>query len=88
MPLILFGAYASAATKRKKLLSFFTGEEDIPFSGFTTIPSITFDHTNNPFPSSSTCILELKLPVVHTEYVDFETRINEALQDHGGFGLT
>ena len=38
----------------KNVLSFFTGAEDIPLTGYDTTPTLMFDHTSNPFITAST----------------------------------
>eukprot|EP00731_Ephydatia_muelleri_P032655 Em0024g199a len=72
----------------KNVLSFFTGAEDIPLTGYDTTPTLMFDHTSNPFITASTCAVQLTLPTIHSDdQAVFDEKVIYALRHHGGFGL-
>ena len=71
----------------KDVLFFFTGTEDIPTTGYDVPPSLVFNHTDNPFPTASTCAVQLVIPTVNCEDQGaFLEKMTYALKHHGGFG--
>ena len=69
------------------IVIFFSGAERVPPLGFPNKPSLTFLHDNSIFPTSSTCLLELRLPVKHCKYENFKEAMITALKGHGGFRM-
>ena len=70
-----------------EVLFFFSGSDSIPVGGFETVPSLQF--TTNPYPKSSTCILELSLPTIYYQQPElFKEKFIFAMKNHGGYGLT
>ena len=76
---------ACEGDKLKKMLNFFTGEESIPAVGFSSKPSLWFSETSL-YPSSYTCSFELVVSSGHTNVESFQSRMDQALVSHGGFG--
>ena len=70
------------------VLVFFTGADREPPLGFSPQPTLTFldDNNHDILPTSSTCSLELRLPVHHS-YSSFKDAMISAVKGHGGFGL-
>ena len=66
------------------VLNFFSGAEEIPPNGFSAEAMLHF--SNDPYPTASTCALELTLTTKHEKYADFKNNFTTALQTHGGFG--
>ena len=69
----------------KMILAFFTGADSIPPIGYNKV-TMSFNG-DNPYPTASTCGLELTLPTKYDEYGDFKRSLNVAFTMHGGFGL-
>ena len=69
------------------ILSFFTGSKEVPPLGLPHTPALNFS-CNSPFPTASTCAIELTLPTIYDIEDDFETSMNTAFLQHGGFGLS
>ena len=67
------------------ILVFFTGADSIPPGGYDNV--IMSFNKDNPYPTASTCGLELTLPTKHQEYNDFKKSLDVAFTMHGGFGL-
>lgn len=67
------------------ILSFFTGADSIPPVGYDRV-TLTFNNLN-PYPTASTCGLELTLPTKYDEYEEFKRHMDVAFTMHGGFGL-
>ncbi len=47
---------------------------------------LSFNH-KNPYPTSSTCAVELTLPTMHQDFDMFKRHLDVAFTMHGGFGL-
>lgn len=71
--------------KLRNLLCFYTAEESIPPLGYSSTPSLSFDH-HATYPCASTCLCALTLPTCHTNYDSFAFHMEQALVCHGGFG--
>lgn len=69
------------------MLSFYTGAEEIPPLGFPHEPTLVFS-TTNPYPTASTCAIQLTLPTKYETYSDFNRSMSYAILNHGGFGLS
>ena len=69
-----------------KILSLFTGADEIPPLGFPHDPSLHFSD-NNMFPMASTCAIQLTIPVQYSSYNDFRKAMAYAILNHGGFAL-
>ncbi len=70
------------------VLSFFSGSEVIPPQGFPNKPTLNFN-ADDPFPTASTCAIELTLPTKYSDgYSNFKRMMNIAFTCHGGFGKT
>lgn len=67
------------------ILSFFTGADRVPPLGYESVV-LSFNH-ENPYPTSSTCAVELTLPTKQQEYDTFKSHLDVAFTMHGGFGL-
>ena len=67
------------------ILSFFTGADSVPPCGYDQVV-LNFSATS-PYPTASTCAMELTLPTQYDEYVGFKKSLNVAFTMHGGFGL-
>ncbi len=67
------------------LLSFFTGADTVPPTGYSSV-TLNFNH-ENMYPTASTCAIELTLPTKHKDYETFRSHTITALTMHGGFGL-
>ena len=63
-------------------LAFFTGADEVPPLGFPHPPTMTFS-SENPYPTPSTCAIQLTLPTKYKSYEEFRS----ALLNHGGFAL-
>ena len=63
-------------------------------TGFTIAPPggihgcVLMFSTEDPFPTASTCSMELKLPLQYDLFVDFKEACRVAFTMHGGFGLS
>ena len=68
-------------------MSFFSGADEIPVMGYLHDPELNFSPTS-PYPTSSTCALQLTLPTCYSEYSPFQDAMDTALLCHGGFGLS
>ena len=68
------------------ILAFFTGAEQIPPLGFPYDPVLTF--ADNPYPTASTCAIQLTLPTKYSQYSPFKSALDLAFTSHGGFGLS
>lgn len=70
------------------VLTFFTGAEVPPPTGFQPA-TLKFNHSADlEFPTASTCALELTLPTKHhNNPALFSMKMLYALNNHGGFGL-
>ena len=66
-------------------MSFFTDGEEIPPSGFPTTSTLYFT-IDGPYPTASTCGVELTLPSIYNRYEDFKRNMDIAMESHGGFG--
>ena len=75
--------YVSHITKNDPC--FFTGADGISLGGYETV--IMSFNKDNPYPTASTCGLELTLPTKHDDYNDFKRCLDIAFTMHGGFGL-
>ncbi len=74
------------AVTLERVLNFFSGSEEIPPEGFPNIPTLSFNN-DNPFPTSSTCAVELTLPTRYSkDSVQFKKMMNIAFTCRGGFG--
>ena len=67
------------------ILAFFTGADSIPPVGYDRV-TLSFNH-QNPYPTASTCGLELTLPTKYDEYNEFKRNMDVAFTMQGGFGL-
>jgi len=71
----------------EKVLAFFTGAEYLPPLGYENV-TLQFS-SSNPFPTASTCAIELTLPIQYGQcYQRFKQSMNTALLCYGGFGLS
>ena len=68
------------------ILSFVTGAEDIPPLGFPHDATLGFSESN-PYPTASTCSIQLMLPSKYATYEDFRKYLLYAMVNHSGFGL-
>lgn len=68
------------------VLSFFTGAGEIPPLGFPFEATLKFSATS-PYPTASTCAIELTLPTQYTHQEQFTKAMSQALILHGGFGI-
>lgn len=71
----------------KKVVNFFSGADEPPPGGFPFQPEINFNDSN-PYPTASTCAVQLTLPTKYDNYKDFKKNFDIALLYHGGFGLS
>ena len=69
------------------VLSFFTGASEVPPLGFPHSPQLNFSSTS-PYPTASTCAIELTLPTMYKNSTQFEESMEQAFLSHGGFGLS
>ena len=70
------------------VLSFFTGADEIPPLGLPHDPQLNFSPIS-PFPTASTCAIQLTLPTMHHEDShQFDSSMDQAFLSHGGFGLS
>ena len=69
------------------ILNFFTGAESIPPCGFPPGKPVLSFNSSNPYPTASTCALELTLPTKYDDYQEFKSKMDQAFSMHGGFGL-
>ena len=77
--------HAGAPVSLKTVLAFFTGADCIPPLGYTSA-TLTFNPTD-PYPTASTCAIQLTLPTKYESFEEFKEHMNTALRMHGGFGL-
>ena len=70
----------------QKVLSFFTGAEEVPPLGFPHDPTLLFS-AENPYPTASICAIQLSLPLQYASYVEFRKAVAYAMLNHGGFAL-
>ena len=68
-------------------MKFFSGAEVVPPMGYPHDPEINFN-PESPYPTSSTCALQLTLPTCYSEYGPFRRALDTAFTMHGGFGLS
>ncbi len=82
-------SFAGATSETKVFLdmivSFFTSAERVPPLGYSSVV-LSFNH-KNPYPTSSTCAVELTLPTIHQDFDTFKRHLDVAFTMHGGFGL-
>ncbi|KAF5294704.1 hypothetical protein FQR65_LT19955 [Abscondita terminalis] len=72
----------------RDILIFATGCIDIPPLGFRNTPTIEFLHnTSKKYPEASTCGLILKLPVIHSEYINFKNDMSFGIKNGAVFGF-
>ena len=70
-----------------QILSFFSGAEYLPPTGFDNGAEMFFDQ-ESIYPTASTCALVLTLPTkYHNNPELFLHKMTYALQNHGGFGM-
>ena len=69
------------------VLVFFSGANDIPPMGYPYDPVINFNPIS-PYPTSSTCALQLTLPTCYLDYVPFKCALDTAFAMNGGFGMS
>ena len=69
----------------KTILAFFTGADCIPPLGYKSA-TLTFN-PRDPYPTASTCAIQLTLPTKYSDYDDFKSHMDTAFKMHGGFGL-
>ena len=67
-----------------EVLRFFSGTDREPPIGFEKRPTIRF--LTAKLPTSNTCDVVLRLPVIHKTYNDFKDAMILALKGHDGFG--
>ena len=70
-----------------EMVVFFSGADAIPPMGYPHEPLINFN-PESPFPTASTCTLQLTLPTCYTDYGPFKHALNTAFTMHGGFGMS
>lgn len=75
--IIIIILFVTLSVTLSTVLSFVTGAEEIPPLGFP------HDATLHPYPTASTCAIQLTVPSKYTTYEDFRKNMN-----HGGFGLS
>ena len=68
------------------ILEFFTGADEIPPLGFPHEPVLNF--SDGPYPTASTCAIQLTLPTQYRYYHPFKSALDLAFICHGGFGLS
>lgn len=66
------------------ILSFFTGCKEVPPLGLPHPAKLNFNSIT-PFPTASTCAIELTLPTKYNTEEEFESSMNTAFLQHGGF---
>lgn len=72
----------------QRVLNFFSGAEELPPLGFPNPPILNFN-SENVYPTSSTCALQLTLPdKYYSNFKEFEKSLDTAFLFHGGFGLS
>ncbi len=69
----------------QRVLSFFTGADEVPPQGFPRDPVLNFAEQH--LPTASTCALELTLPTSHADSTLFNKFLTMGFLCHGGFGL-
>ena len=70
-----------------QILAFVTGTWQIPPMGFPNRPNITFiSDESKTLPTSSTCDLTLRLPLVLIDYDHFKTQVTKGFLNTVGFG--
>ena len=70
----------------KMVLAFFSGADSIPPLGYGRPATLNFNATN-PYPTASTCSIELTLPTKYANFEAFKKAMDIGLSMHGGFGL-
>lgn len=69
------------------ILSFFSGGEGIPPTGFETSSSLRFSRAS-VLPTASICAVSLTLPTCYHDQPEvFKQKMLIAIMNHGGFGL-
>ena len=79
--------YIATAVSIGMILNLFTGSESIPPCGFPPGKPVLSFNSSNPYPTASTCALELTLPTKYDDYQEFKSKMDQAFSMHGGFGL-
>lgn len=79
--------HAASGVSLRMVMTFFSGAEVMPPMGYPHDPEINFND-NSPYPTSSTCALQLTLPTCYSEYSKFKHALDTAFTMHGGFGLS
>lgn len=87
MQLCLYTGRGSSDILLSTVLNFFTGADEIPPCGFPHDGVLSFNAAN-PFPTASTCAVELTLPTQYNNFYSFKQKMDIALLYHGGFGLS
>ena len=76
----------AAAVTLPMVLNFFSGAEEVPPEGFHNEVVLSFNPIN-PFPTSSTCAVELTLPSQYSnDYYTFKKMLDIGFTCHRGFG--
>lgn len=68
------------------ILAFFTGTDTVPPLGFNKSVTLNFN-PSIPYPTASTCALELTLPTKYSDFDEFKKNLDVGFTMHGGFGL-
>lgn len=66
------------------VLTFFTGADSIPPSGYDSV--ILNFSSSSPYPLATTCGLELTLPTKYFDYNSFKRSLDIGFRMNGGFG--
>ena len=70
----------------EQILHFSTGSTVPPPAGFHGCFLLFSLH--DPYPTASTCSMELALPLKHELFMEFKEACKTAFSYHGGFGLS
>ena len=63
---------------------FFTGANSLPPGGFERKPTMSFIYAK--LATSSTCNLQLRLPIIHNTYNAFKDAFTLSIKGNDGFG--
>jgi hypothetical protein len=79
--------FAGTSVSIAMIMNFFCGSESVPPCGFPPGKPVLSFNAQNPYPTASTCAIELTLPTRYAVYQEFKEKLDQAFKMHGGFGL-
>ena len=75
--------YHAGHVSLRMVMTIFSGAEVVPPMGYPHDPELNFN-PESPYPTSSTCALQLTLPTCYSEYGPFRRALDTAFTMHEG----